>query len=67
MEAIAQQLAGSMLVGKESSRHIANFSCGIPTDLALTIVVFGASGDLAKKKTLPAIFSLFVEGYLPDE
>ncbi|GMM55164.1 hypothetical protein DAKH74_017800 [Maudiozyma humilis] len=28
------------------------------------IVVFGASGDLAKKKTFPALFGLFREGYL---
>ncbi|KAK4689814.1 hypothetical protein P7C73_g257, partial [Tremellales sp. Uapishka_1] len=31
------------------------------------IVVLGASGDLAKKKTFPAIFNLFAEGYLPDD
>ncbi|CDK25966.1 unnamed protein product [Kuraishia capsulata CBS 1993] len=29
-----------------------------------SIVVFGASGDLAKKKTFPALFGLFREGYL---
>ncbi|GMM58859.1 glucose-6-phosphate dehydrogenase [Maudiozyma humilis] len=29
-----------------------------------TVVVFGASGDLAKKKTFPALFGLFREGYL---
>lgn len=28
------------------------------------IVVFGASGDLARKKTFPALFGLFREGYL---
>ena len=28
------------------------------------ISVFGASGDLAKKKTFPALFGLFREGYL---
>ncbi|ODV84788.1 hypothetical protein CANARDRAFT_28928 [[Candida] arabinofermentans NRRL YB-2248] len=28
------------------------------------VVVFGASGDLAKKKTFPALFGLFREGYL---
>jgi len=32
---------------------------------ALTIVVFGASGDLAWKKTFPALFSLWCEGLLP--
>lgn len=30
------------------------------------IVVFGASGDLAKKKTFPALFGLFREGYLSN-
>jgi len=30
------------------------------------IVVLGASGDLAKKKTLPALFGLYRLGYLPD-
>ncbi len=30
------------------------------------IVVFGASGDLAKKKILPALYNLFVENYLPE-
>ncbi|KAJ7908346.1 glucose-6-P dehydrogenase [Mycena leptocephala] len=29
------------------------------------IVVFGASGDLAKKKTFPALFGLFRQGFLP--
>eukprot|EP00948_MAST-09A_sp_MAST-9A-sp1_P000183 g183.t1 len=31
-----------------------------------TIVVFGASGDLAKKKTYPALFSLYCAGLLPS-
>lgn len=31
-----------------------------------SIVVFGASGDLARKKTFPALFGLFREGQLPD-
>lgn len=31
-----------------------------------TIVVFGASGDLAKKKTFPALFGLFREKQLPS-
>ncbi|ODQ68515.1 glucose-6-phosphate dehydrogenase [Nadsonia fulvescens var. elongata DSM 6958] len=30
------------------------------------IVVFGASGDLAKKKTFPALFGLFTEDLLPS-
>ena len=32
---------------------------------ALSIVVVGASGDLAKKKTYPALFALFTDGFLP--
>lgn len=31
----------------------------------VSIVVFGASGDLAKKKTFPALFGLYKEGQLP--
>ncbi|KAG1471085.1 hypothetical protein G6F56_002325 [Rhizopus delemar] len=31
----------------------------------LTVVVLGASGDLAKKKTFPALFSLYADGFLP--
>ncbi|KAJ7545096.1 hypothetical protein O6H91_09G107200 [Diphasiastrum complanatum] len=31
----------------------------------LSIVILGASGDLAKKKTFPAIFNLFRQGFLP--
>lgn len=33
----------------------------------LAIIVVGASGDLAKKKTFPAIFSLFYHDLLPDD
>ncbi|KAG0623847.1 hypothetical protein M758_3G206500 [Ceratodon purpureus] len=33
----------------------------------LSIVVLGASGDLAKKKTFPAIFNLYKQGFLPNE
>lgn len=32
----------------------------------LSIIVFGASGDLAKKKTFPALFNLFRQGFLPS-
>jgi glucose-6-phosphate 1-dehydrogenase len=31
----------------------------------LTIVVIGASGDLAKKKTFPTIFELYCHGFIP--
>ncbi|ORX63079.1 glucose-6-P dehydrogenase [Hesseltinella vesiculosa] len=32
----------------------------------VTIIVLGASGDLAKKKTYPALFGLFKNGFLPS-
>lgn len=31
----------------------------------LSVVVLGASGDLAKKKTYPALYDLFRHGYMP--
>ncbi len=36
-----------------------------PEDQILTI--FGASGDLSKRKLLPALFQLFLRGLLPDK
>lgn len=33
----------------------------------LDIVIVGASGDLARKKIFPALFSLYSQGYLPDD
>ncbi|TMW56879.1 hypothetical protein Poli38472_006889 [Pythium oligandrum] len=35
-------------------------------DHGLTIFVIGASGDLAKKKTYPSLFALYLAGYLPE-
>ncbi|MDB4987030.1 MAG: glucose-6-phosphate 1-dehydrogenase [Myxococcaceae bacterium] len=32
-----------------------------------TLVIFGASGDLAKRKLLPALFHLEEDGFLPDK
>jgi len=34
---------------------------------ALSILVVGASGDLAKKKTFPALFELFRDHHIPDD
>jgi Glucose-6-phosphate dehydrogenase, NAD binding domain len=39
-----------------------DWNCKIPPNLTLSIVVLGASGDLAKKKTFPALFALFKQG-----
>lgn len=32
----------------------------------LTFVLFGATGDLAKRKLFPALYNLFLEGKMPD-
>lgn len=36
-------------------------------ETALSIVVVGASGDLARRKIYPALFALYSQGYLPDD
>ncbi|MFQ5851088.1 MAG: glucose-6-phosphate dehydrogenase [Candidatus Binatia bacterium] len=33
---------------------------------AVTVVIFGASGDLSKRKLIPALYQLQETGYLPD-
>jgi glucose-6-phosphate 1-dehydrogenase len=33
----------------------------------VTVVIFGASGDLARRKLIPALYQLEAAGYLPDE
>ena len=38
------------------------FDVHVPETICLTIVVLGASGDLAKKKTYPALFQLYSKG-----
>jgi glucose-6-phosphate 1-dehydrogenase len=38
----------------------------LASPLPQTIVVFGASGDLARRKLLPALYDLAYEGLLPD-
>ena len=45
------------MIGKEDDKDIST--------KALSIIVLGASGDLAKKKTYPALYSLHVSGLLP--
>src|SRR6266550_1498003 len=31
------------------------------------MVIFGGSGDLTSRKLVPALFNLFIDGYLPDD
>lgn len=37
------------------------------TEGSTTIVIFGATGDLSKRKLLPALMDLFIRGLLPQE
>lgn len=39
----------------------------VPETGCLSIIVLGASGDLAKKKTFPALFNLYRQGFLPSD
>eukprot|EP00899_Mesostigma_viride_P002957 jgi/Mesvir1/12662/Mv02211-RA.1 len=41
------------------------FSTDISDEECLSVVVVGASGDLARKKIFPALFTLYYEGYMP--
>ena len=36
-----------------------------PNTMPVTIVIFGASGDLTQRKLVPALFSLYRKGRLP--
>ncbi len=39
---------------------------GLPKPRPVTIVIFGASGDLTERKLIPALYTLYVEDRLPD-
>src|SRR4029078_12447349 len=39
----------------------------VPMATPLTVVIFGASGDLTSRKLIPALFNLEQKGRLPDE
>lgn len=34
---------------------------------ATAMIIFGGSGDLTSRKLIPALFNLFIDGYLPDD
>lgn len=55
---------------KLESESLSSSTISLPTTTesgCLSIVVLGASGDLAKKKTFPALFNLYRQGFLPPE
>ncbi|CAL4968409.1 unnamed protein product [Urochloa decumbens] len=59
----------SPLSGRNSFNSLSSFKdLELSTESGcLSIVVLGASGDLAKKKTFPALFHLFQQGFLQSE
>ena len=56
-------LATTVASSEASASDRDNVQCKVPHKLCFTVVVFGASGDLAKKKTFPALFLLYSRGY----
>lgn len=46
-----------------SKRHMKKVIC--PANNNLSVIILGASGDLSKRKILPALFSLYLQNYLP--
>ncbi|CCW60472.1 unnamed protein product [Phytomonas sp. EM1] len=62
----AQQMAASRSLRGECKDIILKIS-GKIMESPLSIIIFGASGDLAKKKTFPALFDLYCDGLLPPE
>jgi glucose-6-phosphate 1-dehydrogenase len=52
---------------RESCERIVSKVSDEQKSRALTVIVLGASGDLAKKKTFPALFQLFCDGLLPPQ
>ncbi|KAH6781773.1 glucose-6-phosphate dehydrogenase 6, partial [Perilla frutescens var. hirtella] len=48
----------------DKSESFARDNENVPETGCLSIIVLGASGDLAKKKTFPALFNLYRQGFL---
>jgi glucose-6-phosphate 1-dehydrogenase len=40
---------------------------GMRVRTPLTIAIFGASGDLTQRKLMPALYKMYIHGFLPDE
>ncbi|KAH0869767.1 hypothetical protein HID58_076789 [Brassica napus] len=59
--------SGQWHVEKRSTSFLKEYGA-VSESRSLSIIVLGASGDLAKKKTFPALFNLYHQGFLnPDE
>ncbi|KAL0658092.1 hypothetical protein Bca4012_078677 [Brassica carinata] len=59
--------SGQWHVEKRSTSFLKEYGA-VSESRSLSIIVLGATGDLAKKKTFPALFNLYHQGFLnPDE
>jgi len=57
--------AGSSTSSRRASFNSLSRDLDLPSEQGcLSIVVLGASGDLAKKKTFPALYHLFDQGFI---
>lgn len=52
---------------KQRTPDLLNSESPTENEFLLTIVIIGASGDLAKKKTFPSLFSLYLYNLLPQQ
>ncbi|CAN1321772.1 Glucose-6-phosphate 1-dehydrogenase, cytoplasmic isoform [Linum perenne] len=55
------------IMEKRDSFRSEPFQLNVPETGCLSIIVLGASGDLAKKKTFPALFNLYRQGSAKSE
>jgi glucose-6-phosphate 1-dehydrogenase len=37
-----------------------------PHPVSTIFVIFGAAGDLTQRKLIPALYNLFIDGWLPE-
>ena len=56
--------AEGLKILRESLKKV-QISADLPSDSTHVFVVFGASGDLAKKKIYPTLWALFRDGLMP--
>jgi glucose-6-phosphate 1-dehydrogenase len=63
MDTASRAKASVHVTGETGAAHDAD---GIRAHDRVTLVIFGASGDLAKRKLIPALYQLHEAGYLPD-
>src|SRR5579871_2713374 len=48
------------------TRAMAKLPAGVGPKLPQVVVLFGATGDLSRRKLLPGLFHLFAGGFIPD-